>query len=225
MNVMDVYVLWQLTAFLIAILSFTIFYTYIGRYRESLSDLNLFLALFFLALGLRYLFAFLLRVFVPVGSQPVWYGTMLYGIAVACNGLIPIPAIFFALEIIRSGSSRRYGAVPIAIVVAYLLTLLFYPPHVVETTPGVYEYVLSPVSRYFAYAAFSLSFLPPVIFFAFAIRDKTKRNRSLMLATGFLLIAYFAELADPFGLPPVIYVRRSMIILGLVVIFLAQRRL
>jgi len=34
---MDVYVLWQLTALLITILSFTVFYIYIRRYRESLS--------------------------------------------------------------------------------------------------------------------------------------------------------------------------------------------
>jgi len=218
---MDVYVLWQLTALLITILSFTVFYIYIRRYRESLSNLSLFMALFFLVLGLRYLFAFLLRVFVPIGSPPAWYGTLLYGIAVACNGLLPLPAIFFALETFRPGSGRRYGMIPIVISMAYLLTLVLYPPHVVETTLGIYEYVLSTISRYFAYAAFSLSFLPAVIFSAFAMMDKTKR--SVMYAIGFFTIAYFAEFADPFGLPPVIYVRRAMIVLGLLLIFFAQR--
>jgi hypothetical protein len=221
----SIYTLWQLTAVLIFLLSFTMFYVYLRRYRESLSNLNLFLALFFFILGLRYLFAFLLRVFAPIGSPPVWYGTLLYSIAVACNGILPLPAIFFALETFRPGSDRRHGMIPTVISTAYLLTLVLYPPHIVETTPGIYEYVLSPISRYFAYAAFSMSFLPAVIFSAFAMRDKTKRRKSVMYAVGFFTIAYFAEFADPFGLPPVIYIRRAMIVFGLLVIFFAQRGL
>ena len=220
-----IYALWQLTAVSIFLLSFFMFYIYMRRYRGSLSNLNLLLALFFFILGLRYLFAFLLRVFVPIGSSAVWYGTILYSIAVACNGLLPLPAIFFALETFRPGSSRRYGAIPIMISISYLLTLVLYPPHILETTSGIYEYVLSNISRYFAYAAFSLSSIPAVIFSAFAGMNKTKRRRSIMYTIGFFMIAYFAEFADPFGLPPVIYIRRAMIVFGLLVIFFAQRGL
>lgn len=220
---MNVYILWQLTAVLIFLLSFLLFYIYIQRWRKTLTLLNLHLALFFLILGLRYFFAFLLRVFVPLNTPPVWYGTFLYSLAVACNGILPIPAIVFTLETIKPGSSKKYALIPSLVVLAYLLSLLLYPPQILETTSNIYEYVLSITSRYFAYIAFSLSFLPIVIFLALSIIDKTSRKRALLYALGFFLIAYFAEFADPFGLPPVIYIRRGAIIIGLLLIHLAQR--
>lgn len=204
------------------------------RYKNEELNPQLFLALMFFFFFLSYITEFVIDVN-EIYSELT--GGALYGelgedlrqaITWASVALVPVFGVLFALEILQPAGKRVLQILDILVFVAFMALYYLFPhTSVVYEEYGMRVAEVNP-SLEWSIACYLISFLslvPGLIFLLYSLshaRGK-ERKKSIVLASGFFVISYFAFFSDVLLFPPTITIRRAFLLVGVALVYAANR--
>jgi len=204
------------------------------RYKNEELNSQLFLALMFFFFFLSYITEFAVDLY-DIYSELT--GGALYGelgedlrqaITWASVALVPVFGVLFALDILQPAGKRALQILDILVFVAFMALYYLFPhTSVIYEEYGMRIAEVNP-SLEWSIACYLISFLslaPGIIFLLYALlhTQGKERKKSLILASGFFVISYFAFFSDILLFPPTITIRRALLLVGVVLIYVANR--
>ena len=207
--------------FAIFVLSTYLFSLLFRRYRENLLLPSLFLSLYFLSLAIYYFFIFLLRF--PTEGRNLALLTR----AVPLGAFVPDPflPLFGSLfaSFTMSPKKGKFMAFPIVGAALFSMILIILNPPITSVGSGGFlEWVVPQGASTAIWIDISLSLLVVgyLLSYTLMVHGKRDRIKGILLSIAFALLTYLVHYEENFGSGSVLYVRRVLILLSLLILYL-----
>ena len=206
---------------LIFIVSLYLFFKLFKRYKKNIAFPTLFLALYSLSLAILYVFVFMLRF--PTEEMNLATKTIVVPLGVfLASAITPFFSASFAAFTIHPRYGKYLSIIPL-ILTLYAVTLILLNPPVFEVAQGgVVELVAHENTITAMWITFVVSLLAPFALVCYTVIVKGFENKAkgFLISASLFALSYLISYQENFGAGSILYVRRIIILLAILVLYL-----
>lgn len=193
-----------------------------SRYKESKSLGSLFIFIYMVNVSITYFFVFMFRFPTPEANPVNYTGIFIPFIWLLGTGLVPYFGTMFTFFFLKLKYTRVWISIVTALTAIFVILLCIYKVQYVEVRPDVWEWIATKTLASYAYVCFSMALIPAILFLFYTFKAKRKidRAKGVFLFVGFLMLAPLIELCDYLGVFPPIGIRRVLIAIALILLYL-----
>jgi hypothetical protein len=192
------------------------------RYKENKTLGSLLLCIFLLIIVIDYSFNFMLRFPTPEVNLVKFSGKIIPFTPFLCVGILPYFGSLFALYVFKPKYMKVWVTILTCLTGIYVIILSIYPPFISKVRPEVFEWIIAGLTAKYFWVCGAMSYIPSLLFLAYSIKTKIKIQKmaGYFLLVGFFMVACLIEISDTFGIFPPIGIRRVLIAVALILIYL-----